>query len=101
MDDLPDWLRETGATGAELELPDWLDDPDAGDHDIASTGDPAEVAVPRVSPAWVSAETVTETGHMAEPSTAGPANPEWRFPVFAVLGVLIIIAAVIAVLVVW
>lgn len=99
---LPDWLREEPANGREFEIPDWLGDPeDEAESSVEVT--PPEVAVPRVSPAWVTRDIDVDSDLPATPAaTDNTTHPRWLSAPLIALAALIVIAAVLFVaLVVW
>lgn len=99
---LPDWLREEPADSGGFEIPDWLDKPeDEAESPVDVT--PPEVAVPRVSPAWVTRDIDVDSDLRATPAaTDNRTRPRWLSAPLIALAVLIVVAAVLFVaLVVW
>lgn len=99
---LPEWLREDSAADGTFELPDWLDEPEAEDEALARAV-PPEVAVPRVSTAWVTRDTAADTDRPATTAaTASWRRPRWlSAPLIAAVALLVIAAALFVALVVW
>ena len=92
-DDLPEWLREKPGAAGDINLPDWLDMPEDEDElDLARDRQPPDIAVPRVSPAWVVREPASEDSPLPP---SGPANVMLRsrrlLPGIALVAVLIVV----------
>ncbi|HMM42184.1 MAG TPA: hypothetical protein PKA95_09810 [Thermomicrobiales bacterium] len=99
---LPEWLRENSAADGTFELPNWLDEPEAEDEALARAV-PPEVAVPRVSTAWVTRAPAADADRPATTAAAaGISGSRWlSAPLIAVAALLAIAAALFVALVVW